>query len=34
MVEHRLCAVLVVRDGAPVSEIAARYGAPRQSVYG
>ena len=34
LVEHRLRAVLEVRDGAPVVEVAARYGASRQSVYG
>ncbi|MBN9097950.1 MAG: IS481 family transposase [Pseudonocardia sp.] len=34
LVEHRLRAVLEVRDGAPVTEVAARYGASRQSVYG
>jgi transposase len=34
LVEHRLRAVLEVRNGAPVVEVAARYGASRQSVYG
>ena len=34
MVEHRLRAVLEVRNGSPVTEVAARYGASRQSVYG
>lgn len=34
LVEHRLRAVLEVRNGSPVTEIAARYGASRQSVYG
>ena len=32
--EHRLQAVLEVRSGSPVAEVAARYGASRQSVYG
>jgi transposase-like protein len=34
LVEHRLRAVLEVRGGARVVEVAARYGALRQSVYG
>lgn len=33
MVEHRLGAVLEVLNGAPVSEVALRYGASRQSIY-
>lgn len=33
MGEHRLRAVLEVRAGAPVAEVAIRYGASRQSVY-
>jgi transposase len=33
LVEHRLRAVLEVRNGSPVAEVAARYGASRQSVY-
>jgi len=32
--EHRLQAVLEVRNGSPGTEVAARYGASRQSVYG
>jgi transposase InsO family protein len=34
LAEHRLQAVLEVRSGSPVAEVAARYGASRQSVYG
>jgi transposase len=33
-VEHRYRAVLEVRGGSPVVEVALRYGASRQSVYG
>jgi len=33
LTEHRLHSVLEVRGGAPVAEVAARYGASRQSVY-
>ena len=33
MIEHRLGAVLEVLNGAPVSEVALRYGASRQSIY-
>jgi transposase InsO family protein len=33
-VEQRYRAVLEVRDGAPVSEVAERYGVSRQAVYG
>ena len=34
LAEHRLQAVLEVQKGSPVAEVAARYGASRQSVYG
>ena len=34
LAEHRLQAVLEVRSGSPVAEVAARYGTSRQSVYG
>ncbi len=33
VVEHRLGAVLEVLNGAPVAEVALRYGASRQSIY-
>ncbi|WP_026204576.1 helix-turn-helix domain-containing protein, partial [Actinomycetospora chiangmaiensis] len=33
-VEQRYRAVLEVRDGAPVAEVADRYGVSRQTVYG
>jgi hypothetical protein len=33
LVEQRYRAVLEVLDGAPVSEVAVRYGISRQSVY-
>ena len=32
-VEHRYRAVLEVRDGSPVTEVALRYGVSRQTVY-
>lgn len=34
LAERRLQAVLEVQKGSPVAEVAARYGASRQSVYG
>lgn len=33
LVEHRYRAVLEVRDGSPVTEVALRYGVSRQTVY-
>lgn len=33
LIEHRLRAVLEIRNGAPMGEVAERYGTSRQSVY-